>query len=61
MNELARRFCVNFFNIKKVAIFLNSLFFTSIFYFKKAFCVKTPSKKLIDKEIEGCYKCFENR
>lgn len=33
MNELVQRFCVHFFKYKKVAIFLNSLFFTSIFYF----------------------------
>ena len=33
MNELVRRFCADFFKYKKVAIFLNSLFFTSIFYF----------------------------
>ena len=46
MNELARRFCVDFFNIKKVAIFLNSLFFASIFCSEEAFCIKTSSKKI---------------
>ena len=33
MHELVQHFCVHFFKYKKVAIFLNSLFFTSIFYF----------------------------
>lgn len=61
MNELLLCFCVNFFKYKKIAIFLNSLFFTSIFYLKKHFVSKHRQKKLIDKEIEGCYKCFENR
>lgn len=61
MNELVRRFCIDFLKYKKVAIFLNPLFFTSIFYLKKHFVSKHRQKKLIDKEIEGCYKCFENR
>ena len=30
MNELVRRFCMDFFKYKKVAIFLNFLFFTII-------------------------------
>lgn len=61
MNELVRRFCVDFFKYKKVAIFLIFCFLPAYSILKKAFCVKIPSKKLIDKEIEGCYKCFKNR
>ena len=50
-----------FLNIKKSLFFLILCFLPAYSILKKAFCVKTPSKKLIDKEIEGCYKCFENR
>ena len=50
-----------FLNIKKSLFSLILCFLPAYSIFKKAFCVKTPSKKLIDKEIEGCYKCFENR
>ena len=47
MNELARRFCVDFFNIKKVAISLDSLFFCQhILFRREPFAVKTPSKKI---------------
>ena len=46
MNELVRRFCVDSFKYKKVAIFLNSLFFTSIFYFKKSILCQNTVKKI---------------
>ena len=46
MHELVRRFCVDFFKYKKVAIFLNSLFFTSIFYFKKSILCQNTVKKI---------------
>ena len=46
MNEFVRCFCVDFFKYKKVAIFLNSLFFTSIFYFKKSILCQNTVKKI---------------
>ena len=46
MNELVRHFCVDFFKYKKVDIFLNSLFFTSIFYFKKSILCQNTVKKI---------------
>ena len=45
MNELARHFCVDFFKYKKVAIFLNSLFFYQHILFKKSILCQNTVKK----------------
>ena len=45
MNELARRFCVDFFNIKKVAIFHDSLFFCQHILFRRSLLHKNIIKK----------------
>ena len=45
MNELVRRFCVDFFKYKKVAIFLNSLFFCQHILFRRSLLHQNIIKK----------------
>ena len=50
-----------FLNIEK-SLFSPILCFSAAYsVWKKPFASKHRQKKLIDKEIKGCYKCFENR
>ena len=50
-----------FLDIEK-ALFSTILCFLPVYFVQqKPFAPKCRQKKLIDKEIEGCYKCFENR
>ena len=53
---------VSFFSSAEASLFFKILWIPPAYSVqKKPFTAKHRQKKLIDKKIEGCYKCFESR